>query len=176
MKSKEPTIATVVYLVKSDAICLAVKKESIHVGKKKLKKSKRILNGYGGKREDGDVSARDTAIRELKQESGVDASPHNLIPAGRVRFFWHGNTLKSPDMDVYFFFLGTWSGKPKETSEMGKPTFFKLDEIPYGEMMPADRVFLPKMLANEKVLADVYFGDEYEGGIKVSEKKGTFFI
>lgn len=176
MKPKESVIATVVYLITEDTVCLARKKQDIHIGKEKLKKSKHIWTGYGGKREPEDVSVRDTAVRELKQESGVDASPHNLIPAAKIRFFWPGNISKTPNMDVYFFFLGTWTGKPKETKEMGEPKFFKLDAIPYEDMIVNDSYFFPKIIANEKVVADVFLGDEYEGGMKVIEKKEELIV
>ncbi len=176
MKPKESVIATVVYLIKGDTLCLAQKKQHIHIGKEKLKKSKQVWNGYGGKREPEDVSVRDTAIRELEQESGVKASPHNLIPAGKFRFFWHGNESKIPNMDVYFFFLGRWVGAPQETGEMGKPTFFSIDKLPYRQMMPNDAHFLPRMLANEKPVADVHFGDNHEGGMKIIEKKEELLV
>lgn len=176
MKRKRSVIATVVYLLKSDAICLARRKTPIHIGKKNLKKSEGIWTGYGGKREEEDMSVRDTAIRELTQESGVDASPHNLIPAAKLRFFWHGNKTKTPDMDVYFFFLGTWTGKPQETEEMGEPRFFKQGEIPFQDMIVNDSYFLPKILANEKVVADVFFDDAYEKGMKIVEKKEQLIV
>lgn len=157
----ENTIATVVYLITEKTICLAQKKQVIHTKDgKELKKSSQTWNGYGGKREEEDVSIRDTAVRELLEESGVIAYPQNLIPAGKCRFFWEGNTTKTPNMEVYFFFCGTWKGKPEESDAMGKPTFFELTEIPYHEMMPGDKMFLPKMLNNEKPVADISFKEK----------------
>jgi 8-oxo-dGTP pyrophosphatase MutT (NUDIX family) len=160
MKQSETTLATVVYLITGNSICLAQKKNAIHTKGKELKKSSMKWNGYGGKREPEDVSIRDTAVRELLEESGVAANPENLIPAGRLIFFWEGNHTDAPDMEVFFFFCGTWKGSPVETETMGPPTFFELDAIPYHEMMENDAEFLPKMLRNEKVVAKVSFVEE----------------
>ena len=157
MSQQETTIATVVYLITNDSICLAQKKQSIHTKSKELKKSKMTWNGYGGKREKEDVSVRDTAVRELFEESTVVTYPENLVPAGKLNFFWEGNKTKIADMEVYFFFCGTWQGTPVETDAMGAPHFFEIGAIPYDDMMENDRNFLPKMLNNEKVVADVFF-------------------
>ena len=166
MTPQATEIATVIYLLKESKICLAQKKRHIHTKDgKELDKSKATWNGYGGKREDEDASIRDTAIRELYDECGVKADLHNLIPAGRLRFFWPDNDSETPNMDVYFFFLATWEGEPIETDEMDKPIFFTMDNIPYHEMLPADKIFLPMMLANKKVVADVFFGKKDENGL-----------
>lgn len=160
-EKSETTIATVVYLITEKTICLAQKKQPIHTKDGSvLKKSKDIWNGYGGKREEEDISVRDTAVRELFEESSVIAYPQNLIPAGKCNFFWEGNTTKTPNMEVYFFFCGTWKGKPEESNAMGKPVFFPITEIPYHEMMPNDALFLPKMLNNEKPVADISFKEK----------------
>jgi ADP-ribose pyrophosphatase YjhB (NUDIX family) len=66
-------LATVVFLKKEDKIILAKKKQHIHVGEEKLDKSKETYNGYGGKFDENfDKDIDDTAIRELKEETGKE--------------------------------------------------------------------------------------------------------
>ena len=145
--NQKSEIATVVFLISGGKICLAKKKNSIHTKDgKQIDESKLTWSGYGGKREEEDVSIRDTAVRELFQESGVMASPRNLLPVAKCNFFWKGNISLVPNMEVYFFLLATFEKDPKETEEMGGPKFFNPDKIPYDEMMSADRIFLPKIL------------------------------
>ena len=161
-------VATVVFLITGNVdkkICLAKKKLNVHSKDGKELKNSAMWNGYGGKREEEDVSIRDTAVRELYDESGVVASPRNLLPAGNIRFYWPDNNSDAPNMDVFFFFLATFEGDPKETEEMESPQFFEINKIPFEEMLPADRIFLPRMLAGEKVVADVFFGKKDENGL-----------
>jgi ADP-ribose pyrophosphatase YjhB (NUDIX family) len=161
MKPKNIEVATVTYLLRGNKICLARKKQEIHTaGGLSLDNSAQTWNGYGGKVEKSDKSIRHTAVRELFDESGVKALTQNLIPTGKISFFWLGNDSDTPNMIVYFFLLYVFEGEPKETNEMGAPIFFTQDIIPYHEMMSADKVFLPKMLSGEKIIADISFRNE----------------
>ena len=57
MKSRDTVVATVVYLITNNTICLAQKKQPIHKKNGEvLKQSKMTWNGYGGKREKEDAS------------------------------------------------------------------------------------------------------------------------
>ena len=62
--------ATLVFLKRDGGIYLAAKKKSIHVDGNKLIDTEGILNGYGGKVQDGE-SVEEAAIRELFEESCV---------------------------------------------------------------------------------------------------------
>lgn len=139
-------LATVVFLRKDGKIILAKKKGHIHVGEEKLDKSKETYNGYGGKKEETDETIEDTAIRELCEESGgVEGKKEDLIKIGEVQFFWPGNESEEANMFVYFYILEKYSGEPVETDEMYAPEAFILSDIPYDQMMGADKVIVPKM-------------------------------
>lgn len=149
--------ASVVLLIDNDGkVCLARKKQSIHHENGEISYSLGTYNGYGGKMEDCDATIFDTAIRELKDESGVVADKENLDLVTRVYFY-----IKKDDgsfesfMDVSFFFLKVWSGNPEEGKEMGVPTFFTENTMPYDEMMPADKVFFKKMFEGERSVYEV---------------------
>ena len=166
--------ATVVFLKDGiGRICLAPKKEDIHKAGEVLVGSRQKWNGYGGKQESGETILQ-TAIRELKDESGVCGKEKDLELIARISFFWPGNETIAPDMVVYFFFLSIFEGEPKEGErEMGTPQFFFPHEIPYHEMMPADKLFLPKLLAGEKIVWDVYLGKKVDGGNVCFKDNGT---
>lgn len=143
--------ATVVLLIdKEGQVCLARKKQPIHHDDGAIEYSLLTYNGYGGKMESYDESILDTAIRELFDESGVTASKEDVELMMRVYFYVQKEGTHIPFMDVSFFFVRKWEGVPQEGDEMGPPLFFKQEEIPYEEMMPADNIFFKTMLRDEK--------------------------
>lgn len=166
------TLATVVLLMDDEGkVCLAPKKQNIHKEGKELKHSRLTRNGYGGKQDPGETILQ-TAIRELKQESGVAAQEKDLVLVADISFFWPGNETDEPDMIVYFFTLSKYAGAPQEGTEMGIPEFFLPNEVPYEEMMPADRLFFPRILSGEKIVWHVHLGRKTEDGNIFFEDKG----
>lgn len=156
------TKATVVLLAdERGRICLARKKQAIHHDKEKggrdISYSLSTYNGYGGKKEDRDETILHTAIRELFDESSVVARIEDLELLGRVYFYVpdkeQGGHL--PFMDVFFFAVREWSGSPREGKEMGPPEFFHEHEMPYDEMMPADKLFLEPFLKGDRAVYEV---------------------
>ncbi len=159
------TQATVVFLKNSEGnICLAQKKKPIHHENGEITYSLGTWNGYGGKKEAGDKTIEDTAIRELVQESGVTGEKKDLQLCGHVYFFWPNTNGEVADMEVYFYVLPLWQGEVKEGDEMGKPQFFAPQEIPYDEMMGGDRIIIPKMLQGGMVEGTLHLGKLDENG------------
>lgn len=138
--------ATLVLLVKDGSVILAKKKKKVGVGK---------WNGYGGKVEGSD-SIRKTAKDEVKQESGVVIEESDLEEVGLVVF--HINA--EPAWKVHVFIARRWTNEPEESDEMGKPEPFKLDNIPYHEMLSADQKWMPLVLSGKKIKADAYYDAE----------------
>jgi 8-oxo-dGTP pyrophosphatase MutT (NUDIX family) len=160
---QKPTVqATVVLLVdKGGRICLARKKQPIHhdydKGGEDIPYSLGTYNGYGGKREPTDASIFQTAIRELAGESGVKAREEDLDLVSRV-FFWKPSKetgIMMPFMEVSFFFIHIWEGEPLEGDEMGPPAWFTQDEVPYRNMMPADKGLFQRIFAGERAVFEV---------------------
>lgn len=154
-------------------ICLAPRKKNIHKAGQELKDSNKKWNGYGGKQEPNETIL-ETAIRELKDESGVVGLQDDLELIARISFFWTKKETSTPDMIVYIFFLSIFSGEPKEGVEMGEPQFFFPDEIPYHEMIPADKLFFMKLLAGRKLVGSVYHRLPEEGGPIFEEEPGVY--
>jgi hypothetical protein len=149
--------ATVVLMIDNEgSVCLAQKKQAIHHEDGSIDYSLGTYNGYGGKMEDIDSDIFDTAIRELQDESGVSASKEDLEIVSRVYFYIKKEDESfEPFMDVSFFFLNSWNGMPVEGREMGVPTFFSTEDIPYDEMMPADRIFFKEMFDGKRNVYEV---------------------
>ena len=139
--------ATLVFLLKDNMVCLAMKKRVFGKGK---------WNGSGGKIGDMLAFRNETPIeaaqREVLEELGVAVK--KLIPAGEVRFvFPHKSEW---DTHVYLFITKQWQGTPTETEEM-RPQWFSFDAIPYDTMWDDDKYWLPKVLSGKKVFARFVF-------------------
>lgn len=154
---EKPSVqATVVFLRDSAGrICLARKKKAIHHDDGSIEYSLGMYNGYGGKMERSDATICHTALRELQDESGVQSVLVSLCLVSRVYFYVKKDDSVTPFMDVSFFFLDTWTGDPKESNEMGEPHFFAPHEIPYNDMMPADKILLEKLFQGERKVYQV---------------------
>ena len=149
--------ATVVLLIDEyDRVCLARKKQAIHVGTTEISYSLGMYNGYGGKKEVTDLTIYHTAVRECYDESGVIVAIQDLNDVAQV-YFSKKNDLGEfePFMEVYFFFVSIYAGVPSEGVEMGPPVFFKQKDIPYEEMMPADEVLFKEMFSGKRNVYEV---------------------
>jgi mutator protein MutT len=124
---------TLIILRRGDEILLAMKKRGFGQGK---------WNGAGGKLEPGELPIH-AAIRDVEEEIGV--TPKNLQIVGELHFF------DLPKTEHYCFVYTTdeWEGEPIETEEM-RPQWFKESKIPYDEMWPDDRFWLPLLLAGKR--------------------------
>ncbi len=120
---------TLLFLRRNNEILLAMKKRGF--GKDKW-------NGVGGKIEEGE-SYEEAAIRECQEEIGV--TPKTLHKVGELHFY------DFPDVEHYCHIYVTteWEGKPQETEEM-RPQWFLEKDIPYDEMWPADKLWIPLTL------------------------------
>ena len=133
--------ATLVFPIENDRTLLALKKKKVGAGK---------WNGYGGKQEPGET-IRAAAVRELFEESGgIRTTEEDLRLRGRMDFYFFDNKTAEPNWSVVIYTTSTFSGEAIDTPEAGKPTWFFYDQIPYDNMLPADRDFLPKALSDEK--------------------------
>lgn len=138
-------LATWCFVLKDDdEILLAMKKRGFGVG---------LWNAPGGKVKPGE-KPMDAAARESLEE--LDIVVTNLLLVASIEFYF----LNKPDWSqkVIGFTTETWKGDPKETDEMA-PKWFKYFEIPYGQMWADDRIWLPRVLAGEKLEGEFLFGD-----------------
>ncbi len=60
---------------------------------------------------------------------------------------------------VHVFLVNAWAGEPAESEEM-RPQWFEKTKLPFAEMWPDDKFWLPKVLQGEKVAASFVFADD----------------
>jgi len=138
-------VDTIVSLLRGYEILLAMKKRGFGEGR---------WNGLGGKPNSGE-SLESAAIREVYEESGIQAQESDLIKLGVIHF----SSSRFGKIVSHVYILDNWQGEPIETEEM-RPQWFLQSDIPYDEMWPADRYWLPKVLARESFLGEVIFDGE----------------
>lgn len=135
-------LLTLLYLRRSDELLLALKKRGFGEGR---------WNGVGGKVEPGET-VRAAAIRECQEEIGVEAVDLALV--GRLTFYDKADPGLCHHTAVYV--TTQWHGDPVETEEM-QPRWYKETDLPYDDMWPDDRVWLPVLLQ----------GKQFEGSFTV---------
>ena len=158
--------ATLCFLVREvngeKELLLAMKKKRFGVGK---------WNGVGGKLDfnKGDKDVFDTAIREMKEEIGVEIKNMERVAILNFHYPYLENSEK--EWPVHVFLVKDWEGEPKESKEM-RPKWFKVDEIPFDEMWPDDEFWLPKVLNGKKVKAKFIFKEgEIIESYNINEQK-----
>jgi len=122
-----------------ETVSIIYQHPKILLGMKKVRFGKSRYNGFGGGVKLGE-SLIESAIRETKEEAGITLL--DPLRIGRILFHFQS---KEKNHNVYFFRATKYDGKPKESEEM-KPKWFHINEIPYNQMWPGDKYWLPLLL------------------------------
>lgn len=93
-------------------------------------------NGYGGKVQDNE-SIDQAMVRELQEESGLIAKQYRERAV--IEFFFNGT---DKEVEMHVFEVSDYEGELEETEEMAPKWFFK-SEIPFDQMWPADKNWMP---------------------------------
>jgi len=140
-------LTTLCFLLRGKEICLAMKKRGFGVGK---------WNGVGGK-----VQARESieaaALRELKEEIGVESELLHLEKAGHIKFYFKENN--GWNQHVHIFFIRKWAGEPQETDEM-RPQWYDVNKLPFDRMWIDDPYWLPRVISGKKIVGKFHFIDK----------------
>ena len=110
----------------------------------------RKLRGFGrsrvvapGGKIDAGESAQEAATRELEEETGLRAQ--TLVPAGVLDFRFSQDAL-TQDMRAHVFIASDALGAVQDSDEIAG-RWVRQDEIPYIEMWPDARHWMPRALA-----------------------------
>jgi len=128
-------------ILKDNQILLGMKKRGFGIGR---------WNGFGGKVEEGETIEQG-AIRELKEEIGIDAL--NIKKVGILYFSFQNDTKI---LEVNVFTVIDFTGEPIESEEM-KPQWFSFDKIPFSQMWTDDIQWFPFLLNNKLFRGEFLF-------------------
>ena len=123
-------LATLCFIVLDGRVLLIRKLTGLGAGK---------IVGPGGKLEPGETH-RMCVHREMQEELSV--RPVDLSERGQLLFQWESGY--SMQVRVFITRRG-YLGRPKASDE-AEPIWYPLDSIPYAEMWPDDRLWLPILL------------------------------
>jgi len=126
--------ATLLFVVQNSKVLLIRKKRGLGAGK---------INGPGGKLDPGETS-QECAHREVNEELCIVVGESENV--GRLRFQF----IDDYSIDVQVFVATRFEGTPTETEE-AIPLWFNIADIPYSEMWEDDKIWLPRVLAGERV-------------------------
>ncbi|MCK4525105.1 MAG: 8-oxo-dGTP diphosphatase [Candidatus Andersenbacteria bacterium] len=133
-------------------LCIIHQHPKILLGMKKRGHGEGKWNGFGGKVEEGET-IEEAAIREMREESGVEIKKMNKL--GIAEFIYQDG---SGNMEVHIFYVKEFEGSPVESEEM-KPKWFHVDEIPYDQMWPDDKYWLPMFLDGKNFKGKFFFNE-----------------
>ena len=145
-------IRTLVVVTDYDKILLGMKKTGFGKGR---------WNGFGGKIETGETILQ-AAHRELQEEVGIQATAieeRGIITFKGITTF--DDSQATDILEVHIFSCTEFNGEPKETEEM-KPQWYHWKDIPYSDMWPDDRYWLPIFLEGRSIHATFAFKAENE--------------
>lgn len=140
---------TMLLLFRNDEIMLAMKKSGFGTGK---------FNGVGGKI-DNDETIEEAMIRETEEEIGIIPTEYEKIGIISFDEFYKGEKIK---LRFHLFTTSKWKGSLIETDEM-KPYWFNINNIPYDNMFPDDKYWLPLVIEGKKF--DAYFNYDEDWNI-----------
>ncbi len=135
--------ATLCFPVADGEILLIEKKRGVGAG---------LYNGPGGKIEPGETP-REAAHREVREE--IRTSVPELTKMGELGFVMDGD----PFMYVHVYRAPGIEGTPAETPE-ARPEWFAIEDIPYDQMWPDDRYWLPMLLNGTTFEGQFVFGKD----------------
>lgn len=136
---------TIGYLLRKGKICIPIKKIKVGAGQHQA---------FGGKCEEADQTLEACLIREGREELLIEIPPGTCQYVAEIDFSIAGES----SFNAHVFLVTTWMGEPQETVEI-KPEWFDLEAIPYETMARGDRLWLPRILAGEKLKGRIAYKD-----------------
>jgi 8-oxo-dGTP diphosphatase len=145
---------------RSFTVTLVRRGEQVLLGRKTKVIGIGLFNGPGGEIEEGEDPYSAT-VRELEEETTLRASPTDVVPVGVADCFnWKGS---EPTLSrIYVSLIWHFGGEPRNSSEMVDLTWFDRHQLPLGEMLPGDRVWMPTAVIGGHFFTQVH----YEPGMR----------
>ena len=138
--------ATLLWVVQDGRVLLGRKKRGWRAG---------IYNGIGGKVDAGE-DAEAAMIRETQEEIGITPTKYEKVGYAEFIVFFKGEKSK---LFAHKYIATQFEGELIETDEM-RPEWFDIDKVPYDQMWSADIIWLPRLLAGEKLTSYITFDED----------------
>jgi 8-oxo-dGTP pyrophosphatase MutT (NUDIX family) len=137
-------IYTLLFLRKDGQLLLAMKKRGFGAGR---------YNGVGGK-----IETDETIEAAMKREAGEEIGivPVSYRRVGVNDFIYETDEEAPKRMYTHIYFCDEWEGEPTESEEMA-PKWFDSDKLPFDEMWPDDRYWLPEVIAGHNIFGTFTF-------------------
>ena len=133
-------------------LCVIYQHPQVLLGMKKRGFAAGKWNGFGGKVSSGET-IEDAAKREVREEAEIEVGDLNKV--GIIDCEFKGNPEIS---QVHIFKADSFSGQPIESEEM-KPQWFHVAEIPFNEMWPDEKYWIPLLLSGKKFKGKFLFSE-----------------
>jgi len=133
-------------------LCVIHQHPRILLGMKKRGFGAGRWNGFGGKVLP-DETIEESLMREVEEEAGIKLEDIQKVGFMEFEFVKNGEIV-----EVHVFKTGKFTGEPTESEEM-KPQWFYIDEIPFTEMWPDDKFWMPLFLSGKKFKGKFLFGE-----------------
>ncbi|MEE3233114.1 MAG: 8-oxo-dGTP diphosphatase [Candidatus Latescibacterota bacterium] len=141
---------TLMYIFNENSVLLIRKKRGLGAGK---------INGPGGRIENGETPV-DCAVRETREEVGV--CPVKPFQVGRMCY----QCTDGYSMDVSIFRSESYWGDLRSSDE-AEPFWTDVSKIPYGEMWPTDRNWLPLVINRQSFTVYTLYDEDTVLGCKI---------
>lgn len=150
---------TLLYLIKSDQVLLAMKKRGFGQGK---------WNGVGGKIEASET-VEQALVRECQEE--INVVPTEFSKSGYLVFNEHHDGVRKL-MNLHVYTATKWQGVVAESDEM-KPEWFSIDQLPLSDMWPADSIWLRMVLGGQKIRGKFTLNEDNSVAESTIQKVGS---
>jgi 8-oxo-dGTP diphosphatase len=131
-------------------------RRQVLLGRKKRGLGTGRFVGLGGKFEEGET-AREAAVREIEEESGLLVAEEDLDRRGDLSYLFPDRSEWSQRSTV--FVVTRWTGEPSPSDELD-PVWFDIDDLPLEEMWDDARYWLPGVLGGGQVAREFTFASD----------------
>jgi 8-oxo-dGTP diphosphatase len=144
-------------ILRNATLCFPVRDTRVLLGIKMKKIGAGSRNGWGGGIEFGET-ALECIAREVGEEGGVGVRQSDFEKTALVDFTNHLTDGGIFICRVHIYLLHQWEGEFQTTDEMSDPQWFHRQQLPFDEMMLADRVWVPPVMAGKRLYAQAEYG------------------